>query len=60
MKKGDKVKIKQHYFRVVNEDMKRWVVLHKNDRFTIENIIDGSCKLYKIDFWITEDLLEKV
>ena len=58
MNKLDRVRVKQTYSRILNDDMKKWIVDHKDRIFKVENIHEGSIKLYGVYFWITEDLLE--
>jgi hypothetical protein len=40
--------------------MKEWLKDHQDHKFRVERIVDGSVKLYKIDFWITLDLLQEI
>mgnify|MGYP003607670547 CR=1 FL=1 len=49
--------------------MKQWIIDHKDSKFTIESVFKDetfgwpstvSVKLYKMNFWIIEDLLEKI
>lgn len=69
MQEGDKVRLKQEYHRIVNKDMCQWIIDHREKKFTVESTYEDKSsgwpvshcvKLYKLDFWITEDLLEKI
>lgn len=46
--------------RWINAEMKEWLKDHQDHKFRVERIVDGSVKLYKIDFWITLDLLQEI
>lgn len=55
---GDKVKFMKHYRRIVCDEMKKYIEEHKDRIYTVEKT-DGDCvKLYRVGFWISNDLLE--
>jgi hypothetical protein len=60
-KQFDKVKV-VHPTRIINDEMKTWIDEHKDQVFKVErySVMDEAVKLYKVNFWVTEDLLEKV
>ena len=37
-----------------------WMEEHKNKTFKVERIVDNSVKLFKVNFWISGDLLIQV
>ena len=57
--KWSRVRLLTNYKRFVTPDMKEWIDNHKFDDFVVENQIDESVKLKRVDFWITSDLLTK-
>lgn len=57
MQQFDKVKLNFNHSRILNESMKDWMIEHKDAVFKVERCLDGAVKLYKVNFWITEDLL---
>jgi hypothetical protein len=60
MQQFDKVKLNLNYTRILNDSMKEWMAEHKDIIFKVEKISDETVKLYKVDFWITKDLLEVI
>lgn len=52
-----KVKLNLNYSRVLSPDMVKWMNEHADNIFVIEKSDMNSSKLFKIDFWITNDLL---
>jgi len=57
MQMFDKVKLNFDHNRLLTDDMISWMEEHKTSIFKIEKISDESVKLFKINFWITKDLL---
>ena len=60
MNQFDKVKVNFEFTRYITDDMRDWILEHKDVVFKIEKIVDNSIKLFKVNFWITEDLLIKI
>ncbi len=58
MQQFDRVKLNFNYSRILNDSMIDWMMEHKDKTFKIEQIVGNGIKLYKVDFWITDDLLE--
>jgi len=56
-KQGDLVKPNPQHTRVVNKEMQEWLENNKDRIYKVERIYEESVKLYKIDFWISADLL---
>ena len=44
----------------VNSEMRQWLIDHEDRTYRVENVVDGAAKLYKVDFWMTLDLLNEV
>ena len=40
--------------------MIKWIDEHSNRIYKVEKIFDNSVKLFKVNFWITIDLLEEI
>ena len=57
MKEFDKVKLNLSTNRILSQPMKEWMIEHKDRSFRVERVVDGTVKLFKVDFWISEDLL---
>lgn len=55
-----KVKVVNNKNKILNDSMKDWIEDHKDQVFKIERILGEAVKLYKVDFWLTIDLLEEV
>ena len=62
----NKVRVTQDPKRVLSAEMKQWLIDHKDYTFKVERTYEDRSfgwpvsfcvKLYKVDFWITEDLL---
>ena len=65
-KEGARVKPNTTHNRILNKEMQAWLEEHKDITYMVERTYEDhasgwpvSCgvKLYKVDFWITEDLL---
>lgn len=54
---GQRVKLNFSYTRIINDSMKQWMEENKDRVFIVEKTYQDDVKLYKVDFWITEDLL---
>ena len=55
-----KVKIINSNKRIFNDSMISWIEEHCGKIYKVEKIVDDSVKLFKVDFWISMDLLEEV
>jgi len=55
-----KVKVINNSKRILSDSMISWIEEHSNKIYKVERVVDGCAKLYKVDFWITLDLLEEV
>ena len=55
-----KVKLNFEASRILTDSMREWMKEHRNRIFTVERIGEESIKLFKVDFWITKDLLQEV
>jgi len=55
-----KVKVINNNKRILSDSMISWIEEHSNKIYKVERVVDGCAKLYKVDFWITLDLLEEV
>jgi len=55
-----KVKVINNSKRILSDPMISWIEEHSNKIYKVERVVDGCAKLYKVDFWITLDLLEEV
>lgn len=52
-----KVKVVAVPGKFLNDSMLDWIAEHRDRTFTVERIIGDTAKLYKVDFWVTLDLL---
>lgn len=55
-----RVKVIHNKNKILNDAMTDWIKDHSDKVFKVERIADGCAKLFKVDFWITLDLLEEV
>lgn len=55
-----RVKLNMDHHRILNGDMLEWMERNKDKTFWVERVMDGTVKLRKVDFWISEDLLVPV
>lgn len=60
IKQFSKVRVIMNEKRMLNDSMISWIKQHSNKIYKVERVVDGCAKLYKVDFWITLDLLEEV
>jgi len=57
---GKIVILKQEHVKILNPDMKEFIIKNKDRRFYVEQVCETSAKLKGLYFWITFDLLEVV
>lgn len=55
--KGDSVKVVTVEGKVLNDAMKDWISEHDGKVFRVERVVGTAAKLYKVDFWVSTDLL---
>ena len=55
-----RVKVIHNKNKILNDTMIDWIKNHSDRVFKVERIADGCAKLFKVDFWISLDLLEEV
>ena len=55
-----KVKVINNNKRILSDSMISWIEEHFDRVYKVEKIVDNSVKLFKVDFWISIDLLEEV
>ena len=58
MQQFDKVKLNFNHKRILSDSMQEWMEEHKDIIFKVERTLDDAVKLFKVNFWITQDLLE--
>lgn len=54
---GDLVRPNPHHTRTVNKEMQEWLDKNQGRAYKVERTFENVVKLYKVDFWVTEDLL---
>lgn len=58
---NSRVRFKKNYSSTfLNDDMKKFIEESNGKIYKVEKAIDNSVKLYKVGFWISSNLLEKV
>ena len=55
-----RVKVIHNKDKFLNDAMIDWINDHLDRIFKVEKIADGCAKLFKVDFWISLDLLEEI
>jgi len=60
IKQFSKVRVIMNEKRMLNDSMISWIKEHIDGVYKVEKIVDNSVKLFKVDFWISIDLLEEV
>jgi hypothetical protein len=54
------VRVIQNPKKILNDSMIDWINLHQDTIFKVDRIVEDSVKLFKVDFWISKDLIEEV
>lgn len=61
IKENSYVRFKENYnSSFLNDDMKNFIKNSNGKIYKVEKVVDNSVKLFKVGFWVSITLLEKI
>jgi hypothetical protein len=61
IKENSYVRFKKNYSSTfLNDDMKNFIEKSNGKIYKVEKVVDDSVKLFKVGFWVSMTLLEKI